>query len=130
MSVQVTAALIAAAAAAAFLASEAWRRWRGTRILQAAPAAVARDGAYILYFSGEGCTICRTHQEPALRRLQGVHVEKVDALREAELAQRYGVYTLPTTLVVAPDGRPLRVNYGYAPASKLAAQLREAAQLT
>ncbi|MGH7765516.1 MAG: hypothetical protein ACREOM_13985, partial [Candidatus Dormibacteraceae bacterium] len=33
-----------------------------------ATAAPASD-PYILYFTGEGCTVCRTHQEPALARL-------------------------------------------------------------
>ena len=27
---------------------------------------------YLLYFTGEGCTVCRTHQEPALAKLEGV----------------------------------------------------------
>lgn len=81
---------------------------------------------YILYFTGESCTICRTHQEPALARLGDVRVDKVDAVAERELADRFHVYTLPTTVVMAQDGRALHVNYGYAPAPKLAQQLAEA----
>jgi len=53
-------------------------------------------------------------------------VQKVDALAERELAERFQVYTLPTTIVMASDGKPVHVNYGYAPAPKLARQLNEA----
>jgi hypothetical protein len=86
------------------------------------PAGRAHE-AYILYFSGDGCTICRTHQEPALRTLEGVQVQKVDALAEPELARRYRVYTLPTTVVVDSDGRVRHVNYGFASAERLRRQI-------
>lgn len=85
----------------------------------------ARD-PYILYFTGESCTVCRTHQEPALARLGEVRIDKVDAVAERGLADRFHVYTLPTTVVMAPDGHALHVNYGYAPAPKLQRQLAEA----
>jgi hypothetical protein len=81
---------------------------------------------YILYFTGDSCTVCRTHQEPALARLTDVRIDKVDAVAERELADRFHVYTLPTTVVMASDGRALHVNYGYAPAPKLERQLAEA----
>ncbi len=70
--------------------------------------------------------MCKTHQEPALARLAGVRIDKVDAVRERELADRFHVYTLPTTVVMAADGQALHVNYGYAPAPKLERQLAEA----
>jgi thioredoxin-like negative regulator of GroEL len=81
---------------------------------------------YILYFTGDSCTICRTHQEPALARLGDVRIDKVDAVADRVLADRFHVYTLPTTVVMAADGRALHVNYGYAPAPKLEQQLAEA----
>jgi hypothetical protein len=81
---------------------------------------------YILYFTGDGCTVCKTHQEPALAKLGAVRVDRVDAIEDKALAERFNVYTLPTTIVMAPSGRPLHVNYGYAPAPKLERQLMEA----
>jgi hypothetical protein len=81
---------------------------------------------YVLYFTGEGCTVCRTHQEPALAKLGSVRVDKVDAIAERALADRFHVYTLPTTVVMSPEGRALHVNYGYATAPKLERQLAEA----
>jgi len=104
---------------------EAVRAARARRLAAGALAAPASE-PYILYFTGESCTICRTHQEPALAKLEGVRVDKVDAIAERELAERFHVYTLPTTVVMGPDGRALHVNYGYAPATKLDRQLAEA----
>jgi thioredoxin-like negative regulator of GroEL len=84
------------------------------------------ENPYILYFTGDSCTVCRTHQEPALAKLGDVRVDKVDAVAERTLADRFHVYTLPTTVVMAADGRAVHVNYGYAPAPKLERQLAEA----
>jgi thioredoxin-like negative regulator of GroEL len=81
---------------------------------------------YILYFTGDSCSVCRTHQEPALAKLAGVRIDKVDAIAERELADRFHVYTLPTTVVMSAEGRSLKVNYGYAPTNKLERQLAEA----
>jgi thioredoxin-related protein len=70
--------------------------------------------------------VCRTHQEPALAKLAGVRIDKVDAIAERELADRFHVYTLPTTVVMSGEGKSLHVNYGYAPATKLERQLADA----
>jgi hypothetical protein len=84
------------------------------------------EDPYIIYFTGDNCTVCRTHQEPALARLRDIRIDRVDALAERTLADQFHVYTLPTTVVMAADGRALHVNYGYAPAPKLERQLAEA----
>jgi hypothetical protein len=55
-----------------------------------------------------------------------VRVDKVDAIAERDLADRFHVYTLPTTVVMSRDGAALHVNYGYAAAPKLERQLAEA----
>ena len=106
---------------AAALAYRAWA-WRSCRFaFQAGPEPA--PGPYVLYFTTETCGVCRTHQEPALAQLAPDQVRKVDALAEPELARHYRVYTVPTTVVVGADGRPLHINYGYAPASRLRRQL-------
>ncbi len=114
------------------LAAVALERVRSYRAGRAALSAAGPPSAapYILYFTGDGCTVCRTHQEPALAKLAAVRVDKVDAIAERELAERFHVYTLPTTVVMSSSGRALHVNYGYAPAPKLERQLAEARTLT
>ncbi|HLQ62519.1 MAG TPA: thioredoxin family protein [Candidatus Acidoferrales bacterium] len=116
--------LALAAAAVVVAAAYGLLRWRAAAAARGALHSAGPPAAepYVLYFWGEGCTTCRTHQEPALRSL-GVKVVKVDAVGEPELARRYRVYTLPTTVVMAADGRPLHVNYGFANAGKLRRQL-------
>jgi thioredoxin-like negative regulator of GroEL len=104
---------------------ETFRSRRAQGLAAGAAAAPAAD-PYILYFTGESCTVCRTHQEPALAKLGDVRIEKVDAVADRTLADRFHVYTLPTTVVMAADGKALHVNYGYAPAPKLQRQLAEA----
>jgi hypothetical protein len=101
-------------------------RSRRARVQAAGATAEPASEPYILYFTGDGCTVCRTHQEPALARLGAVRIDKVDAIAERTLADRFHVYTLPTTVVMSPEGRALNVNYGYATAPKLERQLAEA----
>lgn len=104
---------------------ETFRARRARRVAIGAAAAQASE-PYILYFTGDSCTVCKTHQEPALARLGEVRIDKVDAVAERALAEQFRVYTLPTTVVIGRDGSAVHVNYGYAPAPKLARQLAEA----
>ena len=114
------------------LAAVALERARSSHARRGALTATGMPSAepYILYFTGDGCTICRTHQEPALAKLDSVRIDKVDAIAERELAERFSVYTLPTTVVMSSAGKALHVNYGYAPAPKLERQLAEARMST
>ena len=123
--IQLEAAL--AAALLVGLAVLAQRTW-AARSQALAMGAVAEPGGQprVLYFSGPHCTVCRTHQEPALKELIGVPVQKIDAVQERELAERYRVFTVPTTVVVSASGKALHVNYGYTPARKLQDQLADA----
>ena len=125
MSAQLWALAVAGAVVLAAACLETYRSRRARRLSAGATANGASE-PYILYFTGDSCTVCRTHQEPALARLGEVRIDKVDAVAERTLADRFHVYTLPTTVVMAGDGRALHVNYGYAPAPKLQRQLAEA----
>ena len=124
MSAQLWALAVAGAVVLAAAGLESFRSIRARRLTAGARAAPSSQ-PYIIYFTGESCTVCRTHQEPALSKLDGVRVDKVDAVAERDLADRFHVYTLPTTVVMAADGRAVHVNYGYAAAAKLARQLAE-----
>jgi thioredoxin-like negative regulator of GroEL len=125
MAAQLWALAAAGAVVLAAVGLELWRSRRARARAVGVPAAASVE-PYILYFTGDGCSVCRTHQEPALAKLAGVRIDKVDAIAERELADRFHVYTLPTTVVMSAEGRSLHVNYGYAPANKLERQLAEA----
>jgi thiol-disulfide isomerase/thioredoxin len=125
MSVQLWALLVVSLVVMTVLGAEKWRAVRGRQRSLGIVGATSSE-PYILYFTGEGCTVCRTHQEPALARLSEVRIDKIDAIAQRELADRFSVYTLPTTVVMSSAGRALHVNYGYATVGKLERQLAEA----
>jgi hypothetical protein len=119
-------ALAVAGAVVLVAAGLEWWRARRARRLAADAATAASCDPYVIYFTGESCTVCKTHQEPALAKLKDVRIDKVDAVAQRELAEEFRVYTLPTTVVIGCDGRAAHINYGYAPANKLERQLAEA----
>ena len=90
------------------------------------PAGVAR----VIAFSGPGCAACRTQRRILDEVVAGwngeVEVAYVDAVAESELARRFGVLTVPTTVVAAPDGQILGVNGGLVDGDRLRAQLAAA----
>jgi hypothetical protein len=82
----------------------------------------------ILAFSSDTCRQCHTHQWPAVQRvlaerLGRITVEDVDAPSHPELAERYRILTLPTTVVLDGSGNVHAVNYGFANTQKLLAQV-------
>ncbi len=48
---------------------------------------------------------------------------EVDASARPEIAQEWGVLSVPTTFVIAANGQPRYVNHGVASAEKLIQQL-------
>ena len=84
----------------------------------------------ILYFTMEGCVPCRTTQRPALEKLSSlmgdeVQMIEVDVVERQDLANSWGVLSVPTTFVIDPQGRPRRVNHGVTLAEKLLDQLEQ-----
>ena len=85
----------------------------------------------ILYFTGEACTICHTAQKPALRTLAagidpGIEIREIDIAVEPELARRYRVMSLPTTIVLDAAGQVTDINVGFASGEVLRRQLVDA----
>lgn len=80
---------------------------------------------HILYFTTDQCSTCRLRQEPALAHLDAP-IRKVDAIAERDLARRFAIYTVPSTVVIGADGTAANVNYGFAGTAKLRRQLAAA----
>lgn len=83
----------------------------------------------ILYFTAPDCAQCRLRQTPILEQLlselgRPVVLRKVDALEHEDLARRYGVLTVPTTVILDAAGRPRAINHGLVTADRLRRQLR------
>jgi thioredoxin 1 len=111
-----------------------WRVYQRRRLAgvaeQGAPAEVVglvggRRPA-VLYFTTAECAQCRLQQTPILSQLAArvdVAVHKLDAVEQEALARFYGIMTVPTTVVLDAELRPLAVNHGVAPLPKLLAQV-------
>lgn len=89
------------------------------------------DVPAIVYFTTPGCVPCRTQQAPALERLQAelgeaIQIVRVDASEDSEAADRWGVFSAPTTFVLDPRQRVRQVNHGVADTHTLLRQLEQA----
>ncbi len=84
----------------------------------------------ILAFSSADCRQCHEMQIPALQRVldargSKVSVAEVDTPNSPDLAQRYRVLTLPSTVIMDAAGRAHAVNYGFANTQLLLDQVDE-----
>lgn len=128
-------AVVVLAAAIVWWIGGIWQR-RQIKHLQAEtlPSALAQQIASgapaVLYFTTESCVQCKWQQTPVLERFAadtGIVVHKLDALDQQDLAEFYNVLTVPTTVVLDRQRRPVAINYGLAPLQKLRQQIEAAA---
>lgn len=121
--------IIVSLALIAFLvmAYRAFHEWHRTRATAGRAAAVSAAQPALLYFWSEHCAPCVTQarflQQLPQQMMRQVKVERIDAEEQQEVAARYGVFTLPTTMLVDRQGCVRHVNYGLTDAHKLASQL-------
>jgi thioredoxin 1 len=96
------------------------------RVIVPSEATVPR----VIQFSGPRCGACRTQktviERIAAERGDAVEISFLDAVEHADLAGKYRVMTVPTTVVTASDGRVIAINAGFVPADRLIAQLAAA----
>lgn len=87
-------------------------------------------GPAVLYFTTPTCAQCRFQQTPALaqaqERLAGLQVLKLDAIEHQRLADYYHVMTVPATVVLDNQRRPVAINHGLATTERLLAQVGQA----
>lgn len=105
-----------------------WRLYktRLTRSIQ--PAETASGTPALLYFSADYCAPCKLQQRPIVDSLMAklgerVVVQRYDVTQHPDLASRYKILTLPTTVVLDSQGQVAHINYGVASLAKLEAQL-------
>jgi thiol-disulfide isomerase/thioredoxin len=81
----------------------------------------------VLYFRSQGCAACPA-QARYLQQLDTawngrLAIRKIDADIEPEKAAQYGVFTLPTTIIMDAKGVVRDINYGLTNVDKLNKQL-------
>lgn len=117
----------------AVLAYQLFRRWQVRRVGKLAavePVLFSRRPGIpaVLYFTSPTCAPCRMQQHPALVALldelgDAVQVIEVNALEQPDVADRWGVLSVPTTFILDRQGRAREINYGVAGIEKLKHQL-------
>jgi thioredoxin-like negative regulator of GroEL len=83
----------------------------------------------IVYFTTPDCAPCKTIQRPALNQLSNLmgdklEVVEIDATERPDLAQQWGVMSVPTTFLLDARGEARYVNNGVARVEKLMEQLQ------
>lgn len=100
---------------------------RSAHVRRMRPAAMDTGHPVLLYFCSETCGVCPTQGriiEQVAGRWDGrLRVETIDVLGDPDTAARYGVFSLPTTILIDGGGRVRQINYGLADAPKLGRQL-------
>ena len=107
------------------------RQWVENRRLATinsdAPEFATPGHATVLYFYTTSCDPCERIQKPELNRLATntahVVVRAIDAVADQPIAKRFRIMTVPSTVVLNPDGRVLGVNYGVALQATLLKQI-------
>ncbi len=81
----------------------------------------------LLYFRSDNCSPCMTqarYLEQVAQNWNGrLAIQKIDADAEPDTAQKYGVFTLPTTILIDTMGKVRQINYGLTNVQKLSQQL-------
>ena len=82
----------------------------------------------LVYFSSPTCVPCRTIQRPAVERLgaqfgTAIQVLEYDTTVRSDLAEQWGILSVPTTILLSADGTPRRINHGVVPEAKLRLQV-------
>ncbi|MDX2077603.1 MAG: thioredoxin family protein [bacterium] len=82
----------------------------------------------IIYFSMHNCIPCHTQQRPALNKLESqlgdkVQIIEVNTTEHPETAQKWGVFSAPTTIILDGHGKTQHINYGATAVDKLVQQI-------
>ncbi len=80
----------------------------------------------LLYFTTPDCAQCRFRQTPILQQLSaqaGVAVHTLDAIQHEAAARFFGIMTVPTTVWLDAERKPVAVNHGLATLDQLQRQM-------
>ena len=99
---------------------------RPSRVQRASKLGARADGRLTLVqFSTPSCAACHTAQAPAVAQVaqrigtQQLRVLHVDAADQPDIANAFGILTVPSTVVLDPGGRVAAVNHGFASTQQL-----------
>jgi thioredoxin-like negative regulator of GroEL len=87
--------------------------------------------AELLVFTSPTCAPCKLQQVPIINRLMvewsdRIEVRLIDVTGQPDVAQQYGVWSLPTSIVLKADRSVVAINQGVAHEKKLREQFEQA----
>jgi thioredoxin-like negative regulator of GroEL len=101
---------------------------------RAARGSLARAAgqAAVLVFTSPTCAPCKLQQLPIVDRIRldwrdKIEVEIIDVTEKPEAAAQYGVWSLPTTIVLDAQRKVIAINQGVAHEHRLREQIARAA---
>jgi len=87
----------------------------------------------LLIFTSPTCAPCKLQQMPIINRLMNewrdrIDVRVIDVTEQSEEASRFGVWSLPTTIVLNAAGRVSAINQGVAGERQLREQFERVSE--
>ena len=107
-----------------------WQYYKVKLVQTIQPTAVLTGKPTLLFFSADYCVACKFQQEPIVEKVaakfgESIAVKQYDVSEHPNLASQYKVLTLPTTVILDPQGRVAHINYSLTRQAKLVTQLSQ-----
>jgi len=108
-------------------------RYQRRRAAQGSSQLGGAGRSSLLVFTSPTCAPCKLQQLPIVDRIlldwhDKIEVDVIDVTERPEVAAQYGVWSLPTTMVLDARGKVVAINQGVAHERKLREQLERAAE--
>lgn len=102
--------------------------WQRRRVAHGSREQAATGRSGLLVFTSPTCAPCKLQQLPIVERVlidsrDRIDVEIIDVTQQPDVAAQYGVWSLPTTIVLDAEHKVVAINQGVAAEHKLRAQL-------
>jgi thioredoxin 1 len=112
----------------AWLAYRGWLLRQRRRAVRGSLERAATGRSAVLVFTSPTCAPCKLQQLPIIDRILAdwrdkIEVEIVDVTEQPDVAAQYGVWSLPTTIVLDAQRNVIAINQGVAHEKKLRDQL-------
>jgi thioredoxin 1 len=103
------------------------------RVAQRSRERAATGRSAVLVFTSPTCAPCKLQQLPIIDRIlidwrDKIEVEIIDVTEQPDVAAQYGVWSLPTTIVLDAQRRVIAINQGVAHERKLREQITRAGE--
>ncbi|HSD82828.1 MAG TPA: thioredoxin domain-containing protein [Anaerolineae bacterium] len=102
--------------------------WQQQRAAQGSSRRAATGRSVLLAFTSPTCAPCKLQQLPIIDRVlvdwrDKIEVDVIDVTEKPEVAAQYGVWSLPTTIVLNAQHQVVAINQGVTHEKKLREQL-------